>query len=76
MVCEKQPQLRNDLDTTNSMIATLVRVGYWRSEQHPECPYPQDSIDTDRGDEERESLGNLLDHGLRLHFMMGYSVNS
>jgi hypothetical protein len=52
----------------------LKSIGYWRDEQHPEYPDPNDFVSEALPDEKRDLLVHALENGARTRFFMGYST--
>lgn len=48
-------------------------IGYWRSEQHPECPDPHDLIDDQWDEDERHVVWWYLSSGTTAGAYMGLS---
>jgi hypothetical protein len=49
-------------------------IGYWRNDQHPEYPDPNDFVFEPLPEEQRDLLVTALENGARVRFFMGYST--
>lgn len=54
-------------------MAELRRVGYWRNDQNPELPDPNDFIDPDPPQDLLDLVGRYLAHGTLAAAYMGFS---
>ncbi len=49
-------------------------IGYWRNDQHPEYPDPNDFVSDAVVDEDRDLFVHALENGATVRFLMGYST--
>ena len=54
-------------------MLSLRLIGYWRNEQHPELPDPNDFVDLSWDEEERLAVASYLDAGFIPWAAMGFS---
>lgn len=55
-------------------MPTLIRIGYWRSEQRPALPHPSRFVDPSWDVDERDLTIEYQRGGLPVVHMMGYSA--